>query len=1404
MKNNKKHFIPFVITLLCSLMIIPFLKGASIRPADAEPEYSYVILDDGSYNQVVTYKDATHTYTFYPIKDHENYVAIKWAESVGTAIDHLDIPSSFTSNVTHETTTVVAIARAGFSRCRFSTVSIPQTIEDIREEAFAYCNYLTTVQIPKGVKAISESMFLDCRSLTSVYYSSDTGALTASNTKITYIGDHAFDSCINLAGFNCPALVTFFGQSCFQRCSSLSVFRFPLDVTAKVNYAEWYCETCDKYYTDEQVGEDHLCPEHGTPVVKEEEPGPELEQNVITVKEYAFADCTTLKKVYFDRNLKYISNHAFADCSTELIFYFYGTADELSALMNTVDGEGHKVYFEDDWRKEYITTDEDKDDVYPFEAGLDRPTYSADFPGLEFYLTKANQKLDNARNKSTINIISGQTKRYAVIKGFTPPTAEDLPSSTYYVPGTGTLHIPSSIVISGQEYIVKVIDKDAFNNTSCQANLQQVYFPDQLVQIKNHAFYHCNNISVFDFSACTELKEISYSIFNEVLANAGKDIQDLNENGEVNANTTKADANRNKVLSRVVLPNSLEYLGNFAFYNCTNLNADADAISFKTDKTKPSNLKIIGDYAFAVHRDIKNYISDNGSAKVDLLLPNSLDDSYAPTANIYHSCVWMADRKGKHTDDFVYNRVAINKNAFDNQLALRTVKMESGGVEGHTTSLASNVFVRCSNILRFESNENLCLIGDNTFKLCTSMREIFLHADTAKANKMHWDASSGGLHDTAVDNPWGIADGTNALHNNGDNKGETMFWATEYSELVVYVCGNNNGNNNYPDLSNAKNWRTLSQDKFSHALTGVDRKAVGVPTYYVDWTVTGNVKYWHKNDSPTDVKVDFASGPRTLSDYNSGYISFVKQGTNYTVARYFTEGKNNNFSKTIDLRSSACGVTVDAIGPEAFGTYNDKNLGYYYVLPSTINSIASRAFYRNKAANGVRIVTFDNGGTPQPYTGGAAFSTIASGNNYDVDDTKRGYCCLPAAITVINDATFYNNVFSKVELPTSITKINDGAFYTNVESNSDKGRIDKFIFTDYNSGTSPDTNSYFTAGSGGLYYTEKNKTKALFQANTGDTGTLNIDSGVTQVYYQAAASSKFTSVSFNDVTAIGGQSFINCYSLASISNYSKIEYIGISGTITDISGSRTDTYKNTKGKAFENCSSLKVDFTQMTSIKKIGENSFKTCSNLVNLTLTKTYKFYESTGGNPADWNSVQAVTTNVLDLSTLADLREIGAGAFVDAGVQYAILPNTTVSQTGDHDDYSSQESSFKCGGSAIFNNSSTKRLCGETAFQADQSGTGSLNPKTHYPVAALAGEYSKLYYRVHSINDILAAGSASTGRQYWTAVKSGKPNEVRIILFADRDKAIAWLGDPEDPNYDSTNFDSQLHTFPEVVATP
>ena len=147
MKNNKKHFIPFVITLLCSLMVIPFLKGATIRPADAEPEYSYVMLDDGRYNQAVTYKDATHTYTFNPIKDHENYVAMKWAESVGTAIDHLDIPSSFTSNVTHETTTVVAIARAGFSRCRFQTVSIPQTIEDIREEAFAYCNYLTTVQI---------------------------------------------------------------------------------------------------------------------------------------------------------------------------------------------------------------------------------------------------------------------------------------------------------------------------------------------------------------------------------------------------------------------------------------------------------------------------------------------------------------------------------------------------------------------------------------------------------------------------------------------------------------------------------------------------------------------------------------------------------------------------------------------------------------------------------------------------------------------------------------------------------------------------------------------------------------------------------------------------------------------------------------------------------------------------------------------------------------------------------------------------------------------------------------------------------------------------------------------------------------------------------------------------------
>ena len=283
MKRFKHLFLTVAMLMICAGVSIPLLFG--LAPSRVDADYFYTILDSGMFTQEVNVGDSTHTLNCYRIKNYDDYIAVAWGESVSNAPQTINIPETITSNKptgTNVEYTVVAVARAGFSHCNSKTIILPQSVKDIREEAFAYCQKLTSFIIPKDVVQIAPSTFLDCRSMTNVYYSNDEGKKTVYNSKITSIGDHAFDSCVSLKKIQCPSTAVFFGQSCFQKCSTLSVFRFPVD-NGEANNG----------------------------------------RNLITVEDYAFADCLSLQRVYFDKNMHQISDYAFADAKNDLTFFFY-------------------------------------------------------------------------------------------------------------------------------------------------------------------------------------------------------------------------------------------------------------------------------------------------------------------------------------------------------------------------------------------------------------------------------------------------------------------------------------------------------------------------------------------------------------------------------------------------------------------------------------------------------------------------------------------------------------------------------------------------------------------------------------------------------------------------------------------------------------------------------------------------------------------------------------------------------------------------------------------------------------------------------------------------------------------------------------------------------------------------
>jgi hypothetical protein len=90
--------------------------------------------------------------------------------------------------------------------------AIPNTVEKICDNAFAYCESLKSVTIPNSVKTIDDNAFAHCTTLTNV-------AIPSSVTKINYF---AFNSCTSLASVTIPDSVTEIGYDAFYGCTSLT------------------------------------------------------------------------------------------------------------------------------------------------------------------------------------------------------------------------------------------------------------------------------------------------------------------------------------------------------------------------------------------------------------------------------------------------------------------------------------------------------------------------------------------------------------------------------------------------------------------------------------------------------------------------------------------------------------------------------------------------------------------------------------------------------------------------------------------------------------------------------------------------------------------------------------------------------------------------------------------------------------------------------------------------------------------------------------------------------------------------------------------------------------------------------------------------------------------------------
>ena len=107
---------------------------------------------------------------------------------------------------------VEVIGEGAFCGCKIEQIVIPDTVTEIRSNAFSECDSLQSVSLPGEITAIAPHTFIECESLESIELPEG----------VTTIGDRAFSSCYALTSMVIPNSVTELGEYVFESCFGLT------------------------------------------------------------------------------------------------------------------------------------------------------------------------------------------------------------------------------------------------------------------------------------------------------------------------------------------------------------------------------------------------------------------------------------------------------------------------------------------------------------------------------------------------------------------------------------------------------------------------------------------------------------------------------------------------------------------------------------------------------------------------------------------------------------------------------------------------------------------------------------------------------------------------------------------------------------------------------------------------------------------------------------------------------------------------------------------------------------------------------------------------------------------------------------------------------------------------------
>lgn len=517
---------------------------------------------------------------------------------------------------------------------------------------------------------------------------------------------------------------------------------------------------------------------------------------------------------------------------------------------------------------------------------------------------------------------------------YTLNAADHTATVANYDNSTPDIDIPDTVISGGQPYTVTAIGYSAFGSLSTPINVSSVFIPATVLSIGDSAFIYCDALTTVTFAENSQLKSIERAAFwgSEQVYPRFKEIK-IPDSVETIGNGAFYDC---RDLERITLPSALQTLSNSTFYDCTAL----------SEVTFPASLKTIEKSAFSGCRNlsevelpaslttIQSYVFD----RCINLKTVSYDGSLERWSQINTSNDFLGySSPSLVMDDYTAQFILVEDGPFAEPIPKKTVTITKYTGTESTVILPSTIsswpvtkigeaaFQDNTTITSVTIPDSVTEIGSNAFAGCTNLTSVNYESDWSKltiqsGNPAVEDAAKDAANEQLFDFEF--------ILNN------TAVIVTRYNGTAADVT--------IPSRYKGKPVTAIGTDAF----LGLNITSVTIPD---------SVTVIHSRAFSDCRKLTNINIPSSITFIGNYAFSNCESLTSITIPSSVTSIEEAAFSGCSKLSSISIPDSISSIPAMAFHSCTDLAT---VSIPNSVTSIGYRAFY-----NCSKLSTVDYGGS---------------------------------------------------------------------------------------------------------------------------------------------------------------------------------------------------------------------------------------------------------------------------------------------------------------------------------------------------------------------------------------------------------------------------------------------------------